>query len=81
MHAITKDELGTAFEELRARRHRPVSATVQIERPTASFDDEDRDASSIIALFADALERIVETTTDPASKAIAEESLVLFQGR
>jgi hypothetical protein len=72
MNAITKDDdLATAFEELRSRRHRPVSSTVQIERPTAAFDDEDRDASSIIALFADALERIVETTTDPAAREIA----------
>jgi hypothetical protein len=80
MHAM-KDDLEIAFEELRSRRHRPLSGTVQVERPTAAFDDEDRDASSIIALFADALERIVETTTDPAAREIADDALVFFQGR
>ena len=41
---------------------------------------DDADTADVIALLADALERIAETTTDATSCEIAADALALFQG-
>lgn len=85
MHALKLGQ-GTGLEELRPLRHRAVSPSPGAgdradDRVTRSFDDDDREAASIIALLADALEQVAATTVDPSARAIAEDALALFQGR
>jgi hypothetical protein len=81
MRALKLDHAPTS-EPRRSLRHRSASAPIPAsERPTRAFDDDDRDAASMIALLADALEQIASTSTDGASREIAEDAIALFQGR
>ena len=66
-----------------SQRHRTVfgeGVTVLTERP--AFRDEASDAADLIAILADALERIIEAgTTDTHARTIAAEAMAEFWGR
>ena len=47
----------------------------------AATAGEDRDASGIVTLLADALEEIARMTSDSTARELAEDALALFEGR
>jgi hypothetical protein len=79
LHAVPLDA-SSHPEAAQPRRHRRVVSASFVQRVGATEAGE-REASELITLLADALERIAETSTDAAARGVAEDALALFQGR
>jgi hypothetical protein len=71
MQAITRAAVRAAIFPVRPRHVDAVN--------DGAMAADDADTAHVIALLADALERIAETTTDATTRAIAEDALALFQ--
>jgi hypothetical protein len=72
----------SAIQKPRSRRRRAVTSASFVGRPSASEQEQDhREGADLLMLLEDALARIAETTSDPATREIAEDTLALSQGR
>ena len=62
------------------RRHRRVGALFALATAPFRSDDLVAEAAEMIAILADALEKIATSTTDPRARAVAEHAMVEFHG-
>lgn len=56
-------------------------SVLSVSAAEAGATNEESEAEALIAILADALESIVECTSDACARSIACEALVMFHGR